>query len=822
MKTQSRTSAVEYWLPCRTCQNPPIVCDRVIGSGTVALVLDYPTNLERAKGRLLQGDTGKLIRLTLESLGVDEQDVNVVSALNCKPPVAKPKLLRESMACCRARLLRELRAIDAKKVLCLGTIGYTALTSTDKIANMAKVHCRWVPVYGMWMIGTYSPTRVIMDPELYRDWIRAFNKFFTTNGREPWPRICTTTPTSIRKLQKEMEQIGGFTTDHQLSLDIETTGFSPIDDETVAVGFGSMANETDGNIVIIDYELLQDERTWWMIADQLEFGWTTLHNGKFDLKFIVWMFRKLGIEFRLGKLGDTMLLNYCLDERPWGKYGAHSLKNISRARYDAPDYDINVGEWIKKWNAASDSERITLARELHTYLTLDCYYTARLGRDLRSDVLAESETLLDFYDWLLIPASNALSAIELRGVKLDRQYLLKMGKKLTNDLEVSTAKLRSIAGDPEFNPGSTKQVHSLLYEHLGLPVTKGKRKGKVQEGPTSKAVIQLLRSRYPRHAGLFNEILNWRRIQKTRSTYVYGLLDRMDDDDRVRGDYLLHGTGTGRISSINPNLQNIPDESHIGFDIRAAFIPENDEWLFFEADYSQLELRVAAHLTSDKNLIQVYKDDGDLHQDALSAMFRKEAEDITHHERRLGKSAVFGAMYDRGPESLAYGAEMDYVVNELGGTAWTLNETRQFFNRFFARYPKLAQWQSKMRKLGYTDQRIETEFGRFRRFPFITHFDNGTVGRQSINMPIQSLASDITLDALVRVQARFDKLNRKHGRIVAHVVLTIHDELVCEGHKSVRKQVRKIIVEEMEQVPLDTVVPFKVKLTEGTNWSNCS
>jgi len=142
MKTQSRTDAVEYSLPCRHCNNSPIVCDRIVGREPIALVLDYPTALEAKQGKLLQGDTGRLIRATLKAIGIDEKDVSVITALNCKPPTAKPKLLRESMACCRARLLRELRSLDIEKVLCLGTLGYTALTSTDKIARMDKVHCR--------------------------------------------------------------------------------------------------------------------------------------------------------------------------------------------------------------------------------------------------------------------------------------------------------------------------------------------------------------------------------------------------------------------------------------------------------------------------------------------------------------------------------------------------------------------------------------------------------------------------------------------------------------------------------------------------------
>lgn len=819
----SNTSAIEQWLPCRACQNPPIVCDRIVGRKPIALVLDYPTNLEKSKGRLLQGDTGKLIRATLKTLGVDERDVNVITALNCKPPTAKPKLLRESMACCRARLLRELRSLNVEKVLCLGTIGYTALTSTDKIARMDKVHGRWMPVYGMWMIGTYSPTRVIMDPELYRDWIKAFVKFFDTDKREPWPDIRMYVPSTTRELRDNLESIGGFDSKYQLSLDIETTGFSPIEDEVVAVGFGAMRNETDGDIVIIDYELLQDERTWWMIADQLEFGWNVPHNGKFDLKFIVQVFRKLGIDFRIGKIDDTLLENYCLDERPWGRYGAHSLKNISRVRYDAPDYDINVGEWIKLWKQAkrdgNKSMLDALEKTLHTYLALDCYYTARLGRDLPEEIKKESKRLYKLYRRLLIPASNMLSAVELRGCNMDKHHLLNLREQLLEQIHGSTEIIRDFADDDSFNPASTKQIYSLLYDALKLPITTIEHSGRHKGGPTSAITLKRLRAQFPEYADLFNEILTWRRLQNTLGTYVNGLLNRIDPDGRLRPDFLLHGTATGRLSSLNPNAQNIPEKTHTIVDLRAAFIPTADDWVLIDADYSQLELRVAAHVSKDPNFVEVYREGRDLHQRVLTLVFGRT--DASHYERWLAKGMVFGAMYARTAKAMVAGPEMDYLVNELGGEPWPLAKMQAFFDAFFAEYTELAKWQANAKKEVYKKQMLETEMGRIRRFPFISSMDKGSAGRMAINTPFQSLASDINLDAAVRIHERLERINRKAGKTLAHIILLIHDSVIAEAHESVSDQVQCIMREEMENVPIDTEVPFKVNIAVAKNWGDC-
>jgi DNA polymerase-1 len=186
----------------------------------------------------------------------------------------------------------------------------------------------------------------------------------------------------------------------------------------------------------------------------------------------------------------------------------------------------------------------------------------------------------------------------------------------------------------------------------------------------------------------------------------------------------------------------------------------------------------------------------------------------------MSKNMVFGAMYDRGAPSLAFGPEMDYLENELGGKRWTLKEVETFFKRFFERYPQLAEWQAEQKRAVYREQVLETELGRLRRFPLITDRDNGAVGRQGINTPIQSLASDITLDALIRIHTRLKKLNRKAGRVVAHIVLTVHDSILTECRSSYAKQVKIIIAEEMATVPIDTVVPFAAKITTGKNRGN--
>jgi DNA polymerase-1 len=656
-----------------------------------------------------------------------------------------------------------------------------------------------------------------MDAELFRDWIRTFDKYFQTEGREPWPEIRVH---HIRWPHEFKQWLADFAVD-EVSCDIETDGFNPFDDNLIAVGFGHIADDNSGDVAILDQELLEQRETWELIAAQLSYGLTSFHNARFDLKFLLRWMKEHRVAFKLDGIGDTMLLNYCLDERPMGRYGAHSLKNMSRLRYDAPDYDIEMGKWIKEWKAKTTTQqrRKAMLKELHTYLSLDCYYTARLGRDLPYEVEEESPKLLKFYNWLLINGTLALTDIEYRGCKLNKPYLEDLATKLTEQSNTALRKIREYVEEPEFNPTSSKQMYKLLYEQLELPVTKTARRGKLREGPTSQPVLRILRGKYPKYREIIDLIIEYRRLQKTLGTYVYGLLDRMDKDGRIRCNYLLHGTVTGRLSCQNPNLQNIPEKSHIGFDVRAAFIPSRPEWYMIEADYSQLELRVAAHLSQDANFVSAYVEDRDLHKDATDAIYRRE--DVTPYERWLAKCMVFGALYGRGAESLAFGPEMEYMENELGGTRWTLQQTEEFFKRFFNQYPQLRDWQAHQREIVYRDQIIESPMGRLRRFPFISRTENGAAGRQAMNTPIQSTASDITFSALIRIHWRLMELNQKVGRVVAHIVLTVHDSITTECHPKYLKQVVKIIDSEMRRIPIESNVPFKAKIGTGPNWSEC-
>jgi DNA polymerase-1 len=806
------------------CANCPAetgaFCEREEGDFKIAIVIDFPTTLEAHRGAFMEGDTGQLIRAVMRANGIEDHEYYVTSALNCRPTGYKREtVLRTYMEACRQRLIHELIDVGVKKVLCMGPVGYSALMSSPKIVRTVKHRGRWKQAYGMNILLTYNPINVMVDPMFFRDFSYDATKFLTADCREPYPRVDVWMPKTSYELVDAFDMLSEYP---HVSADFETTGFSPQDDRPLALGYCAIEEDpTIGHAVVIVQRLLDMPKTWKLIGKQLSSDQPTVwHNAKFDLKFARVNLEMFDVKYDPWNIHDTMMLSYLVDERS-GKYAVHGLENLARFRYDAPDYGVDMGKWLRA------VRKITDVKELHaewkrmcTYCGIDCYYTARLFPDLLAELEDESPKLTDVYYDVLVPAVTALADVELHGFRIDTLEMEELREELVEDRDAAQKRLRKVTGNPDFNPSSPKQVHQLLYRDLKLPPIKSARKGKAVEGPTSAPILRLQKEAHPEHADILDDIIEYRTMVKAIGTYVDGMLEKVDSDERIRTDLLLHGTETGRLSSRGPNMQNVQEVSKHDIDVRGCFKPTSDAWILFEGDYSQLEPRVAAHLSGDPDWTDAFRRGLDLHQTAATRLFGVSADETTVLQRWLAKTAVLGTMYGRGGESVAYGPEMNYVVNELGGERWTAQQTTGFFKALFDQYPTYKQWVDRQHQIAYREHFIETPFGRRRRFPFIPRNDRGLVARQSVNTPIQSTASDITLSALVRIHERFQELNEDYGKTVAHVILSIHDSILGECRKSVRKTVAAIVREEMEDyVPLKSKVPFKAEIHWGSSWT---
>jgi uracil-DNA glycosylase family 4 len=797
------------------CQRPAQISRT--GPSDVAIVVDFPTYEDAYKDALLQGDSGRLARTTLSAYGIDVDDCYVTSALNCRPAKDKKGVLKNAMLSCRERLIDELREVGPTKVLCLGPVGFSALRSAQDNLPITKVRGRWHKCFGMDVLATFNPTTLMGAFEYFRDFEWDVRKFAETEP-EPTPNVEMWIPDSVAEAQFAFDYLSGASF---VSLDIESTGFSPYRDDLLAVGLGVLfEDERDGVTVIFDKDLLGEKKVWSSFAHLLarEDQATVMHNAKFDLKWMKSSIEAMGLEFAPQHIEDTMLLNYCLDERAMGQFQSHSLKNMARVRCDAPDYDIQMGKWLKAWADANAGQRDKLREKMRMYLALDCYYTARLYLQLPDEVANESLDLVSLYSNLLIPGALALCDIELHGVKIDRKFYEATWKTLLDRAAPVLARVRDSTGNEEFNPNSPQQVKKYLYDQEGLPVLRTARRGKLQEGPTSKPVLKMLKKRFPEYAQVIDDILEYRNLVKTAGTYVKGMLERADDDDRVRGDFLEHGTSTGRLSSANPNLQNIPETSHTKIEIRNGFVAPPG-FLLLNADYSQLELRLAAHLSKDENFSKVFIEGRDPHQEVAYEFFQKPEDQISPYERYMAKCVNFGVAYGRGAESIANGPEMEYV-EEIGGTRWTVSQVKEFFEAYFNHFPDFLAWCDEQKRFAYTHQYVESPLGRRRRFPLILRSDGGAVGRQAVNTPIQGTASDFTFSALIRIHKRLCDLNAYVGKTVAYIVSTVHDSLLIECRQQYVRRVSKIIYEEMTNVPLDSHVPFEAEVKIGKRWGD--
>ena len=397
------------------------------------------------------------------------------------------------------------------------------------------------------------------------------------------------------------------------------------------------------------------------------------------------------------------------------------------------------------------------------------------------------------YDEMELPCLYALYEMEKNGIRVDGEALHQYGKKLRTRIEELTAEIHAMAGE-DFNINSPKKLGEILFEKLGLKNGKKTKTGY----STSAEVLEKLKNAHP----IIPKILEYRQLTKLNSTYAEGLAGYIRADGRIHGKFHQTVTVTGRISSADPNLQNIPTRMPLGREIRKVFIPEEGS-VFVDADYSQIELRVLAHMSGDAALIAAYQADEDIHAITASQVFDVPLDQVDSTLRRKAKAVNFGIVY--GISSFGLGQDLDISRKEAEG----------YIEKYFATYGKVKEFLDRTvedaKKNGYT----VTMFGRRRPIPELasSNFMTRSFGeRAAMNAPVQGTAADIIKIAMVRVNRR---LKKEH--LQSKLVLQIHDELIIETKKEELEIVQKILVEEMMHAA-DLAVPLLVDANVGDSW----
>jgi DNA polymerase-1 len=392
-----------------------------------------------------------------------------------------------------------------------------------------------------------------------------------------------------------------------------------------------------------------------------------------------------------------------------------------------------------------------------------------------------------------------LTRMEMAGVRLDAEYLGRMSKELDVEQQRIEQEIYGAAGH-EFNIGSTKQLSEVLFEEMGLP-KQGVRKT-THGYSTAADVLNLFKGKYP----IVDLILDHRQIAKLKSTYVDTLPGLINPrTGRVHTSYNQTGARTGRLSSSNPNLQNIPIRTELGRQIRKGFVAR-EGWMFVAADYSQIELRILAHVSRDAELLDAFHRDQDVHARTAAAVYGIPIDQVSKQQRAIAKTVNFGLIYGQSAFGLSQQTELDF------------DEAERFIDTYFARYPGVKNWLDRTRNLAHSQGYVETLLGRRRYFPELKGTRRAYAGaraaaaRQAINAPIQGTAADILKIAMIELD---EQLVEKG--LSARMVLQVHDEVVLEVPKDEVNQVVALTRKVMEGAyPL--CVRLKVDIEVGEDW----
>lgn len=502
----------------------------------------------------------------------------------------------------------------------------------------------------------------------------------------------------------------------------------------------------------------------------------------FDAKRAAVALRWRGIELK-GAEFDVLLAAYIINP-------GHSYDDVASVAKEHQLHIVSADEAVYGKGA---KQAVPDEKELADHLARKAKAISLL-REKLLDELEENEQL-ELFEALEMPLAHILGEMESIGVQVDVDRLKKMGEELSAKLAEYEKKIHESAGET-FNINSPKQLGVILFDKLGLPVVKKTKTGY----STSADVLEKLRDKHV----IIEDILHYRQIGKLQSTYVEGLLKVIKKDShKVHTRFNQALTQTGRLSSTDPNLQNIPIRLEEGRKIRQAFVPSQKGWLIFAADYSQIELRVLAHISKDKNLIEAFTNDMDVHTKTAMDVFHVSEEEVTPAMRRQAKAVNFGIVY----------GISDYGLSQNLGI--TRKEAAAFIERYFHSFQGVKEYMEETVQEAKQRGYVTTLLSRRRYIPELTsrNFNlRSFAERTAMNTPIQGSAADIIKKAMIDMA---DKLKEKN--LQAKLLLQVHDELIFEAPEDEIKVLEKLVPEVMEHA-LELDVPLKVDCASGPSW----
>ena len=565
--------------------------------------------------------------------------------------------------------------------------------------------------------------------------------------------------------------------------DTETTGLNPLTAELVGIAFSwetgkgfyvpfpEDRNEAQ-DLIEIFRPFFEDEKIE-------KIG----QNLKYDIKVLA----KYNITVK-GKLFDTMLAHYLINPDM-----RHNMDVLAETYLNYTP--ISITELIGKKGKNQLSMRDVPLEKLTEYAVEDADITLQLKEHFQTE-LGEANTQ-KLFDDIEIPLLRVLAAMELEGINLDKDFLNSLSEDLNNDILNLEKSIYEAAGE-EFNIASPKQLGIVLFEKMKL-VDKPK-KTKTGQYATGEDILSYLAKDH----AIIQQILDYRGLAKLKSTYVDALpLQVEESTGRVHTDYMQTVAATGRLSSNNPNLQNIPIRTERGRQVRKAFVPRNNDYVLLAADYSQIELRIIAALSKEETMLEAFKNGEDIHASTASKVFNVPLAEVTREQRSNAKTVNFG---------IIYGVSAFGLSNQ---TDLSRGEAKELIDTYYETYPKLKAYISKQVDFARDHGYVQTVLGRRRYLKDINSRNavvRGAAERNAVNAPIQGSAADIIKIAMINI---YNKLNA--GNYKSKMLLQVHDELVFDVFKPELEDLKTLIKTEMENAyKLD--VPLDVEIDTGVNW----
>lgn len=711
----------------------------------IMVIGDAPTAIEVRRDRFLEGPAADILRQTMKKVGlpVSDDKVYFTTALKCAYPKIKGKQIpAEVVRNCHKHIIEEILAVQPKIVLILGKTAIQTVYGDTSI-KVQSVMGRVTPIPGVSediiAVPVLHPAMIQRAPGEYKPFLASIELVASLyRGGKPYD----TGEVAYQVLDTEEKcdaAIRLLSTKKRVSADIETTSLDYREAEFLVMGIGFEKNK----VFVIPRHMRHRVKDFFAIPN---LQWTWQH-GKYDTK-VLWR-RKLGV---VPLHHDVMYMHYVLDET-----SQHDLEYLAKVFLHAEAYKYKMNQNFKAITLENYEQWFD---SLCERVAVDCDYTYQLHEVILAEVEKHPDLKNVYYN-VLIPAASFLARVEQNGILIDPELLESYGADYEERLERILTEIEEIAApfwDPEqykqdmgaksapakFNPGSPKQMQWMVYKRLKL-------KPRRRKGMSTNADV--LESISPPHP-LIDKVLEYRSVAKEYSTYVKGLLKWRDVDGRVRSNFSLHITATGRLSSKEPNVQNLPNAFGVG-NIRKAIIPPKG-YIVMDSDYSGAELRWLACLSGCPVLLDIFKSGKNLHNETAKALF---GENYTPQHKMRAKAVNFG---------IPYGREAQSFVDEFGMT----HEEAQamidgWLNTYYGAKEFLMYCAAAVTK-GYY---LGTPFGRRRRFGLVTPESLHTLQNEARNFPIQSSSSDTTLWAAMELEP----LAKEYG---AQIINLVHDSIL--------------------------------------------